>query len=144
MKIRPIAICLLEHAEQIFVLQGFDPVKESYFYRPLGGGIDFGERGAETVVREFQEETGLALHNVKYLTTLENIFTYKGQSAHEIVLLYRAEFVDQTVYTRQEVLCREDSGKPFRALWVPLADFREGRKRLVPEDLLPWIDGAVP
>lgn len=140
MKIRPIAICLLHHQGRIFVLQGFDPVKESYFYRPLGGGIDFGETGAETVVREFREETGHEVTDIRYLTTLENIFTYKGRQAHEIVLLYAGRFVDESLYQRQEVLCQEDSGKPFRALWVPLQDFRSGHKRLVPEDLLPWLE----
>ncbi len=142
-KIRCIAIAWIRHKDQTFVLEGFDPIKHDYFYRPIGGGIDFGETGFETVQREFQEETQLALKNVNYLTTLENIFTYKGQPGHEIVRLYQADFVEDWIYQTPEITAFEDSGKAFRACWVDLADFESGKKRLVPEDLLGFINAKT-
>lgn len=135
-KIRCIAIAWIQHQQQIFVLEGFDPIKNDYYYRPIGGGIDFGETGLAAVQREFQEETQLALENVKYLATLENIFIYKGRPGHELVRLYQADFVDQWIYQTPEITAYEDSGKAFRACWVDLAEFETGAKRLVPEDLL--------
>ena len=138
--IRCIAIAWITHQDQIFVLEGYDPIKSSYFYRPIGGGIDFGETGLAAVLREFQEETQLALKNLEYLHTIENIFTYKGQTGHEMVCLYRADFVEDWIYQTPEITAYEDSGKSFRACWVNLSDFRSGQKRLVPESLLALMD----
>lgn len=36
------------------------------YYRPLGGTIEFGERSADTVVREFREELGAEVTVVRY------------------------------------------------------------------------------
>jgi len=44
--IRSIAICVFRHKNHILVAEGYDPVKDEYFYRPLGGGIEFGETSA--------------------------------------------------------------------------------------------------
>ena len=38
-RIRPIAICLFRNANRILVSEGFDTIKQDYYYRPLGGGI---------------------------------------------------------------------------------------------------------
>ncbi|MBU4225503.1 MAG: NUDIX domain-containing protein [Chloroflexi bacterium] len=57
-KIRPIAICVCCHKDKILVAEGHDSKKNQTFYRPLGGTIEFGERGEETVRREFVEEIG--------------------------------------------------------------------------------------
>jgi len=43
-QIRPIAICAFLRNNRILVAEGFDPVKDETFYRPLGGGIEFGNR----------------------------------------------------------------------------------------------------
>ena len=40
--IRVIAICLFRHDDRILVFEGFDEVKGTHFYRPLGGGVDVG------------------------------------------------------------------------------------------------------
>lgn len=139
MKIRCIAICLIRHQGSLFVLEGYDPVKESHFYRPLGGGIDFGETGLQTVAREFQEETGQAICNLRYLDTLENIFTYKGRACHEIVRLYEGDFANPEMYQTPEITAFEDNGQRFKALWVSWQDCLSGKKRLVPEDLIGLI-----
>ena len=43
-KIRPLALCIFLHQNKILVAEGYDPKKNQIFYRPLGGGIEFGER----------------------------------------------------------------------------------------------------
>lgn len=71
--IRPLAICLFRRGDRILVAEGFDPVKGETFYRPLGGAIEFGERAVQTLIREFREEIGEEVADLRYLTTLENM-----------------------------------------------------------------------
>lgn len=52
-RIRPIAICLLRHEGKILVFEGWDRAERRAFYRPLGGGIEFGETGQHAVQRFF-------------------------------------------------------------------------------------------
>ncbi|MCA9941424.1 MAG: NUDIX domain-containing protein, partial [Anaerolineales bacterium] len=58
MPIRPLVICLFRHKNHILVMEGYDPVKQQTFYRPLGGGIEFGEHSAIALRRELREELG--------------------------------------------------------------------------------------
>ena len=48
--IRPIALAVPRRGDDLLVFEGHDPTKGQTFYRPLGGGIDFGET-AEAAVR---------------------------------------------------------------------------------------------
>ena len=57
-KIRPLAICIFRKNDRILVAEGYDPVKNEHFYRPLGGGIEFGEYSEQTIRRELMEEIG--------------------------------------------------------------------------------------
>jgi 8-oxo-dGTP pyrophosphatase MutT (NUDIX family) len=135
-KIRVIAICLFARAGKILVLEGHDPIKGQTFYRPLGGGIEFGELAQQTVVRELREEIGATVEDVEYLFTLENIFTYQGKPHHEIVFVYDGVFADETFYARQEIAGFEDNGEPLKAVWKHLSDFGAGGLILYPNGLL--------
>jgi 8-oxo-dGTP pyrophosphatase MutT (NUDIX family) len=117
--IRPLAICVIQREGRILLMEGFDPVKQESFYRPLGGGIEFGETGAETVRREFMEEIQAGVGEVWYLGTLENIFTFNGKPGHEIVLVYDGRFVDESLYER-DAIDGDDLGQKFRAVWKRL------------------------
>lgn len=140
--IRAIAIALIRHAGAIFVFEGHDRVKGETFYRPLGGAIDFGERGVEAVARELQEELGAALTDLSFLGIVENMFVFEGKPGHEIVLVYEAAFAEPHYYTMAETTGHEDNGLPFRALWKPLADFGTEGDRLYPDGLLDLIRPA--
>lgn len=120
--IRPIAVCVCQHDGRILAAEFEDPIKRQRFYRPLGGAIEFGEHSADTIVREFEEELGAALVDVRYLGTLENVFTFNGQRGHEIVLVYDGRFADPSLYDRPLVEGVEDSGVPIRAVWLSLAE----------------------
>lgn len=134
--IRPIALCIIRHEGAVFVFEGYDPLKGQTFYRPLGGGIEFGETSEQAVRREFREELDAELVNLRYRQTLENIFSFNGRSGHEIVLLYEGKFADPSFYNKPTMTGREDNGDPFKALWKPLADFQDGRQPLYPDGLL--------
>ncbi len=134
-RVRPIAICLFRNNGSIFVEEGYDKVKREIFYRPLGGMIEFGEYGRQTVAREIREEIGAEIANPRYIGAIENIFTFEGWPGHEIVLVYEGDFVDRSIYEKGIVEGIETAGK-VRGIWKPLEDFQSGQARLYPEGLL--------
>lgn len=131
-KVRPLAICVFSHQGRILVNEGYDPVKKQTFYRPLGGKIEFGEPGAETVRRELLEEIGYEVADLHYLATLENIFTYNGQKGHEIVLIYDGDFKDEGIYQLAEIEGHEENHEPVHAVWKPLSDFLADSGEMTP------------
>ena len=137
--IRPLAVCLFRRNEHILVFEGYDSVKQQTFYRPLGGGIEFGERGVTAVAREIREEIGAEITDVHLAGALENIFTYEGAPGHEFVLVYEARFVDPSFYQRETIEAVEDDGVRFRAIWRHLHSFTS-EFPLYPEGLLELVD----
>ena len=134
-KIRPIAICVCRDGERILVAEGHDSKKGVTFYRPLGGTIEFGERGEEAVQREFREEIAADLVEVRYVGMLENIFTYEGRRGHEIVLVYDGRLTDASLY-ENEIIEGDEMGERFKAVWIRLGEFGEGKPPVYPEGLL--------
>ena len=133
--IRAVAVCVVSSADRVFVVRNYDLVKGETYYRPLGGGIEFGEHSRDAVLREFREEIGAELENVRHLCALENIFALEGELAHEIVQVYEARFADESWYAAPPLPVRDS---PEVALWKPLGAFVDG-ERLVPEGLLEMI-----
>jgi 8-oxo-dGTP pyrophosphatase MutT (NUDIX family) len=135
-RIRPIAICLFRNGNRILVSEGFDTVKQNYFYRPLGGGIEYGESSKAAVAREIREELGVEIENVQLLDVLENIFIYEGQQGHEIVFVFDAKFVDKSLYKLDEIDgFEQEANVRFKAIWKSLNEIEKSGARLVPEDL---------
>lgn len=129
------AIALIKRADELLVFAVPDAMKGVVGWRPPGGTIEFGERGSETVVREIREEIGVDVIEPSYLGTVENIFTYMGTAAHELVRVYTVRFADPALYAKERFDCVEANGVPFICVWKPLADFRAGAA-LYPEGLL--------
>lgn len=135
--IRPIAICVFLHQNKILVSEGYDPIKAQTFYRPLGGMLEFGERGEDAIRREIHEELDAEVTDVRFLSLLESIFTYNGQPHHELVLVYDGRFINGLIYESTELSGREAGDEqPFKVLWKSLADFGAGHPPLYPEGLL--------
>ena len=134
-RIRPLAICVFHRNGRILVSKSYDQVKHETFYRPLGGGIEFGETSAQAVEREIQEEIGAKVTKLRLLGTLENIFTYLGAPGHEIVQVYDAEFVDQALYKSASIPGTESNGQPLETVWQGLESF-SAKMPLYPNGLL--------
>ncbi len=96
--IRPLVICLFRHNGKILVSEERDPTKDEIFYRPLGGGIEFGEHSTEALHRELMEEIGAEVKDLVYLGTLENIYIFDGEPGHEIVQVYDGALTDSGLY----------------------------------------------
>lgn len=142
-RIRPIALCLFRQAGRILVGSAYDAVKQDHYCRLLGGGIEFGERGAGAIVREIREELGAEIEDVRWLGTLENLFTCEGEAGHEIVLIFDAAFSDRSLYD-QAILHGYEQGAvtpAFTAEWKSLDELAAGSVRLVPEGLAAFLRG---
>ncbi len=140
--IRVIAICLFSHEDRILVFEGYDAVKGSRYYRPLGGGVEPGERAVDALHREIWEELGQEITDVRLLTVLENLFVLDGRPGHEIVFLFDARFEDPTLYQRKALTVTEDNGETLTAQWRSLDSFDE-QGRLVPEALADLLPSSV-
>ena len=114
-------------------------MKQPTFYRPLGGGIEFGEWSRETICRELMEEIGVETKadSLKYIGTLENIFTFNGMPGHEIVMVYDGELSQPGLYEQAVIVGKEvDITESFRAVWMRLDKFESGEFILYPTGLL--------
>ncbi len=140
-RIRALALCVFRRDDKIFVAAGYDSVKKQTYYRPLGGGIEFGEPAHATVAREIREEIQAEVSQLKYLGTLENIFVYNSDMGHEIVLIFDGSFVDHDRNSDDYTVEGTDDGKIlFTGEWKSLDYFRQGHAPLYPDGLLQLLD----
>jgi 8-oxo-dGTP pyrophosphatase MutT (NUDIX family) len=127
-----------EKNDRAFLSEGYDFTKQEYFYRALGGGIEFWESSFEALKREFQEELNAELTNIQYITCLESIFSFNGQPGHEVIQLYQCDFANQKFYELEEVPFNEGERKKV-ARWVDLEKCRSGELRVVPETVSQYL-----
>jgi ADP-ribose pyrophosphatase YjhB (NUDIX family) len=135
-EVRARAVAVVRHDGRVLVERGYDHVADSRFYRAIGGHIDFGERAAHTVAREWDEEYGLTLEDMRLLGVVENLFTYEGRPGHEIVFAFEARVAQPHVYARDEFEGIDPRGKRHEAVWVALDELATGPILLSPAGLL--------
>jgi len=141
-RIRPIALCVFRNNNRILVFEGHDSIKDETYYRPLGGGIEFGESSEAAVRREIIEELHSEIEDLKYLGMLENIFTVNGKPGHEFVMIYDGALKMLGLYEQAVIVGIEaDINESFNALWKSLDEFGEGKSILYPTGLLELLVG---
>jgi len=137
--IRPLALCVFRRDDgAILVARGHDDVKGETFYRPLGGGIEFGERAEDAARREIREELGAEVDGLRLLGVVENLFTFQGAAGHELVWLYEGHLLDRRLY-ETDAFEADEGGSACPVEWVPLSSFGEGRWPLYPDELLEML-----
>jgi ADP-ribose pyrophosphatase YjhB (NUDIX family) len=137
-KIFPRSISLaviINSKKQLLVDTGFDAIKNQNFYRPLGGGVEFGEHSSLAVVREFKEEAGKEIMIDRYLGTLENIFQFENEKGHEIIFIYAAKFVDTNDYQNEEILVNDKGRANSKAVWRSVHEIQQEKAKLYPDGL---------
>ncbi|MGB7160527.1 MAG: NUDIX hydrolase [Tepidisphaeraceae bacterium] len=139
--IRVVAICVFRHGDRILVTEGVDSVSGARFARPLGGGVEEGERSADTIVREVREEIDAEVVDLRFLGVIENLFTYEGRDRHEVVFVYDARLADGALYDRPEIALLE-AGWSTPAVWRSLDSFGS-ECRLVPTGLAGLLNGPI-
>ena len=135
-EIRPIALGLAIKNNKLLVSEGFDKVKNETFYRCLGGGIEFLEKSEEALKREFLEEINVDITVKDFLGISENIFTYQGKKAHELILFYSIEISDENYQEEYKVI--DDHGETV-AKWIDIDEFKNKNKILYPKEVFKYI-----
>ena len=137
-EIRVQALALVRRGDRILVEKGRDEAKDETFFRLLGGTVEFGETGAETVLRELREELGVETDIGRLVATIENLFTYEGKPAHEICLVYECTFREERIYALDEWDAREETagGVVIHPVsWRAIDTFKPGGATLYPVEL---------
>lgn len=134
-EIRPIVLGLVIKNGKMLVSEGYDKVKKQTHYRCLGGGIEFLEKSDEALKREFKEELNIDISIKEFLGVTENIFTYEGQDAHELVLIYSIDIQDNDYKEQYEIL---DEPNHF-AKWSDINDFKSKKRILYPEEIIKYL-----
>ncbi|RBJ04766.1 NUDIX hydrolase [Micromonospora provocatoris] len=139
--IRAVAIAVPRRGDDVLVFEYHDSTKDETFYRPLGGGIDFGETAEAAVRRELREELGVELLDVRLLGVLENLFHAFGRDGHEIVFSFDCRLADRSLYERDAVgEIRDDAGT--KVMWRSLDSFDAGSP-LYPAGLVELLRGEM-
>ena len=135
-EIRPIVLGIAKKDNKILVGKGYDKVENEYFYRCLGGGIEFLETSIDALKREYMEELNIDIEIENFCGTIENIFTYKGKNAHEIILVYNIKISDKDFKEEYHIV---DNGNEFYACWVDIDEFINKTKILYPKEIFKYL-----
>jgi len=114
-------------------------------WRAIGGFVEFGERSADAVVREFKEELDRDVEVVRLLEVSEHLFEFEPDSGsitgHEITFLYEVRFAAHDAPTSLEPIGSFEQDAPpgdehSIARWLPVPELRAGEHPVYPADLL--------
>jgi 8-oxo-dGTP pyrophosphatase MutT (NUDIX family) len=105
-----------------------------YYYRPIGGTIEFGEKSDETLVREFKEELDAEIIVNRHITCLENIFYIDENIGHEITQIYVVDFKNESLYEKEDFSVVEGN-TVTHARWIAKEEILSGNKVLYPNGL---------
>lgn len=96
-----------------------------------GGHIEFGETGAEALVREIKEELGVDSSCGKFLGVVENSFLQHGRPHAEINLVYRLD-IPSLQTPNSSLLASQEDWIEFE--WRDISDL--GNANLLPTEMI--------
>lgn len=138
--IRPVAIGLLRDGDRLLVAEVPNDDGSVKGWRPLGGGIEFGETAEAALKREFQEELGVEPCIIGGPLICENLDEHAGHVGHEIIFAFPVQVADQAVRAQQRFLIK-DNETPVWVEWISLERFEQG-ETLLPTALGPLLSKA--
>ena len=123
-------MCIIEQGGKLLLCKSYDNIKKEIFFRFVGGAVNFGEKSEEALRREIKEELNSEIENLKFISVVENIFTYEGRKKHEICFLFKGDLVNKDLYYKNVISILDHKG--FPAEWVSISDILEGKIILYP------------
>lgn len=116
--------------------EGYDKIKNEIFYRSIGGGINFLENSKEALKREFKEELNIDINVGEFLGISENIFTYNGKNAHELILFYNVDISDSDYKEKYHIV---DDNCETDAMWINIDKFMNKELKIYPEEVYKYL-----
>jgi 8-oxo-dGTP pyrophosphatase MutT (NUDIX family) len=141
--IRSIALGVIRRGDDLLLMAVRSDDGSLKGWRPLGGGIEFGERAVEALRRELIEELGEPITEPRFLATLENIYDHHGVLGHEIVFVFQTNFVDRSAYHKPQ-LGFSDGGIYNDVAWINITSFSADGVALYPAGLLELLSDLKP
>jgi ADP-ribose pyrophosphatase YjhB (NUDIX family) len=80
-----------------------------------GGFVDMGETVEEGMRREIKEETGLDVHDIRYLFSSPNVYMYSGMGVHTLDM----DFLVPVSGDIPAITAADDAAEAF---WLPLSE----------------------
>ena len=135
-EIRPIVLGIVKKGKKILVSERYDKIKNEIFYRSIGGGINFLENSKEALKREFKEELNIDINVGEFLGISENIFTYNGKNAHELILFYNVDISDSDYKEKYHII---DDNCETDAMWINIDKFMNKELKIYPEEVYKYL-----
>ncbi|MER0237132.1 NUDIX domain-containing protein [Fulvimarina sp. MAC8] len=141
-RIRPIAIGLIVEDGHALLMEVRDRSGTLKGFRPVGGGIEFGEAAGHALTREFQEELGWKPLDLQFITVCENLFEHNGSPGHEIVFVFKGRRPnDAPPPDHRTRIDFEDHGTPTSIRWVRAGDL--AGTPLFPDQIAPLLKARI-
>lgn len=112
---------LIEHNGKILAHRNIN----SNHYALVGGRVEIGEDSETTVKREIMEELGKKIEVTGYIATIENFFEMKGSKYHEILFVYKGEFVDEEDKKIEYILKNLEGKDYLQYEWLDISKIDE-------------------
>ena len=90
-------------------------------YALVGGRVKIGESSFDTMKREIKEELGKNIEIIEYISTIENFFNAKDTKYHEIMFLYRIEFINEEDRKIEHTLKSMEGDDSLSYEWLDLS-----------------------
>lgn len=135
-KIRGKVIGLAKHNSKLLVFEVLDDQGNLKGWCPIGGGIDFGEKAEDALIREINEELKCNVTITGKSIVCENIFEHHGSTGHEIIFAFPIKLSDQHIYSNTRFQIREERGSTHWVEWVPIEQFEKNEAILFPSILI--------
>ncbi len=142
--IRPVALGVVVKDGHTLLMPMPEWLITSQPWRAIGGFIEYRERAADAVVREWREELDLGVEVVRLLTVYEHIYDIGEQSGHEVTFYFELRFApgEEPPDLEPLPLIEEDwpeDRQRTAAHWVSISDLWSGGQAVYPAHFIELV-----
>ena len=124
-QIKAKSLCVFTFEDKVLLSKNYDPTKQEYFLRPIGGTVEFGETSLQAIQREILEEIKAEITEIELVKVYENLFCFDGKAGHEIIFMYQAKFVDSSFYQHAALEAYESDGSALEVRWFSQDELKQ-------------------
>ena len=129
---------IVEGDKVLLVRRGREPLLGQWSLP--GGAVELGESLEQAIVREVEEETGLAIAPVMMLKAFDRIERDSGGEVHFHYVLVDFLCTRKPTMVKAEIRAASDVSE---VRWVPVAGLRQSKEFVLPQDVLAIIEDGL-